>query len=168
MVVGKNFKNMEARENRLSIIEDNKLDKLKEISAQKTKNGYKLKYRKNSSFLHSGGVDDGTIVVFMFMTLLVGGLTLLFVSSFKSILVWCITPFLSFVYIVCCFIYGNKLTKEDLVLACYCFLLTVSINWACLSAGYNGNFYTKSIRGKAMYEYVKENVDPKFIFIKER
>ena len=168
MVVGKNFKNMEAKENRLSIIEDNKLDKFSKISAQKTKNGYKLKYRKNSSFLHSGGVDDGTIVVFIFMTMVVGGLTLLFVSSFKSILAWCITPFLSLVYIVCCFIYGDKLTKEDLVLACYCFLVSVSVNWACLSAGYNGNFYSKSMRGKAMYEYVKENVDTKFIFIKKR
>lgn len=159
---------MEARENRLSIIEDNKLDKFKEISAQKTKNGYKLKYRKNSSFLHSGGVNDVTIIIFIFMTLLVGALTLLFVSSVKSILAWCITPFISLVYIVCCFIYGNKLTKEDLVLACYCFLVSVSINWACLIAGYNGKFYDKSMRGKAMYEYVKENVDTKLIFIKKR
>lgn len=159
---------MNSRDNCITIIDDNKLDKLKEISAQKTKNGYKLKYRKYSSFLHSGGVDDSTIVVFINMTLVVGGLTLLFVFSFKSILVWCIMPFLSLVYIVCCFIYGNKLTKENLVLACYCFLVSVSINWACLSAGYNGNLYNNSMRGKAMYEYVKENVDPKFIFIKER
>jgi hypothetical protein len=159
MVVGLKKLIMNSKENACSIIKDKSFDKFAKIETKRTKNGYKVKYKKRNEFLEYD-VDD-YIVLFFFLLIITGGLTLTSMAVFTSIWVWCIVP-VAILALLLFFMFNGKTTCfQDALVMFGCLIANLIIMWCILAGAYNNKFY-----GRKSHHYVIEKVNPDLLFFK--
>lgn len=157
---------MNSKENACSIIKDKLFNESGKIETKRTKNGYKVKYKKKNKFLpldKEYDVDD-YIGLFFFLLIITGGLTLLSIAAFSSIWIWCIVP-VGILALLLFFMFNGK-TKcfQDALVMFGCLIANLIIMWCILAGAYNNKFYNDSVHGRKSYHYVIEKVNPDLLF----
>lgn len=153
---------MNSKENACSIIKDTLFKESGKIETKRTKNGYKVKYKKKNKFLpldKEYGVDD-YIALFFFLLIITGGLTLTTIAVFSSIWVWCIVPVAILVWLLYFMFNGKATCFQDALVMFGCLIANLIIMWCTLAGAYNNKFYSDS----ESYRYVIEKVNPNFLF----
>lgn len=160
---------MDSKENARSIITDENLDKFGKINTRRTKNGYKVKYKKKGNFLPTDKTysDDDYVGFFIFSLILTGGITLICVAAFAAMWTWFIVPTLLLILWVYMMIEGKHNCFQDAIIVFINFIVTVGLTWVVLSAAYNDKFFNDSEGGRKRYHYVKEHVNPELLYFKK-
>ena len=160
---------MDSKENARSIITDENLDKFGKINTQRTKNGYKVKYKKKGNFLPTDKTysDDDYVGLFIFSIILTGGITLLCLTAFAAMWTWFIVPTVLLIWWVVMMIEGEHNCFQDAIIVFLNFIVTVGLTWIVLSAAYNDNFFNHAEGGRKRYHYVKEHVNPELLYFKK-
>lgn len=157
---------MNSKENACSIIKDDLFNESAKIETKRTKNGYKVKYKKKSKFLPFDKEydTDDYVGLFFFLLIISGGLTLASIAAFSSILVWCIVP-VAILALLLFFMFNGKTTCfQDALVMFGCLIANLIIMWCILAGAYNDKFYTDSVIGRKNYRYVIEKVNPDLLF----
>ena len=154
---------MKEQDNCLSIIDDNTVNRRHPIKTKRTKYGYRIKYKKNNSFLEKErDIDIGDFIGFtLVFSIVVGGLTLLLTSLCAWVPAWFIMPLFTLGMIIYCSINAEDSSIHDWLSSLCCFLVSIAITWAVLCSTYKGVY-----NNREMHYYVKEKVNSEWLFIK--
>ena len=158
---------MNSRENASLVIKDKHFVKYGKIKTFKTKKGYKISYEREKSFLPNCSVnDEGDYIFFGFLLMILSaGISLAFVTVAPKF--WFIVPLLILGLILYILIKKTDYTKQDFIVFLISLVVSIGVTWAVLSGAYNGNFYNHTDFGKKNYEWVKEHINPNFLYFKK-
>ena len=156
---------MDSYLNAISIIKDKDFDTYDDVITKHTKNGYKVKYKREKEFLPVDNDYNGEYIFLGIMVIIVSiGFSLAILSCLPML--WFVIPLITLGFTVYIGINSSKWYRQDIILTFISFITTLLVTWCVFAGAYNGNFYNDTKVGKRNFEYVKENINPKILFFK--